>query len=75
MSKEEIKRRLLKRFRKKITGRVIIKFGKKKLAVEYMFGGKYCLKRKIGKQLTILEMLGDIDRIVDLIAKEKARIY
>lgn len=71
MTKDEMKKKLNMRFKSKVTGRVVIPVGKAKLAVEYMYGGKYCLKRKVNGNVTVLEMLGTMDKIVDLIFNQK----
>lgn len=71
-----LKNRIVNRFKQKQTGYVLLKIDKHtKLKIEYMYGAKYCLKRKNNKGVKVLSVLCDINKLVELILKEKANKF
>jgi hypothetical protein len=72
--KQQLKIKIENRFMKKPKGIIFIKIGKfTKLSIEYMFGAKYCIKRLQKEQETMLSVLCDINKLVEIIFKEKGR--
>lgn len=73
--KKSLKSRIQERFKNKSTGFISLKISNKvKLKIEYMYGGRYSLKRVTRTSETSLGMLLDINKLVSKIVEEKAKI-
>jgi hypothetical protein len=71
---KSLKTRIQERFRKKSTGYVILNISAEtKLKIEYMYGGKYSLKKRTNGIESSLGMLLDINKLVKKITDEKAK--
>lgn len=72
--KELLTKKIEKRFMGKQTGRMILKLNKGvKLAIEYMYGNKYSLKRKEGSRVVTIILIGNVDDVAKEIMREKTR--
>lgn len=67
-----LKKRIQNKFIKKPKGYIVLSIDKHtKLRIEYMFGAKYCIKKKSKKGISILSVLCDINDLIKIIEKEK----
>lgn len=73
--KRKLKLKISNRFKKKPSGRMELKLKDGSiLGIEYMFGGKFGLRKKKGKTISIITFLADLDKLIDLIYNEKAKV-
>jgi hypothetical protein len=78
MDLQDLRKKIEARFKRKNTGAIIIQVSKNvKVRIEYMYGGKYCVRRKEKGQKgsRILSLLASSNEVVKLIMKEKTKRF
>lgn len=74
MDKDKLKRKIVLRFKNKLKGCLYFKLDNEtRLSIEYMYGGKYCLKRVTKDRERVLGMLLNTNDLVDLMIKERVK--
>lgn len=69
---QQLKKNIIDYFLKNQTGKLTLNVKKVKLRVEYMYGGKYTIRSKEGKEeVYVIELMTTIDKIVKIIMDEK----
>lgn len=68
---DKMKMKILNHFKKRPAKRLVLKLKKKELAIEYMYGALYMLKRKDDRGVSLVDWMIDIDKLIVLINRER----
>ena len=66
-----MKARIMKHFKKRPAKRLVLKLKNKELAIEYMYGALYMLKRRDKRGVSLVDWMVDIDKLIKLINRER----